>query len=617
MEDQQPAYSHSPLDTAERQIRLFHLLPSALEDDEDGNLYQYEACNLNNPNDIFGYFSLASLDQHPRFHALSYVWGDPATVATIKLDGYSFPVTSNLYTALSCMRQETEEFVLWIDALCINQFDLDERAAQIALMERIYTQARTVLVFLGDEWEGAYMTMGLIKLVATRDTLHFDRQPCLDEKTVETMRGIKLESNDWKDNLLKFLHLPWWTRLWTVQEVVLAQNVWFVCGRRYLDGNVVREFVLRSLTHGICCPSFYNYAGAEENGKSIGAGLERAQPLVDASGAEIRQNHGFMLVAAAFRSRKCLHAKDKVYGLLGLAAESFRRRIAVDYNFSPQEVYTSVVIATIAESRNLDYLSIIHGMRRGSLALPSFIPDFTAPVDQEWEPSYLGRGKIVSQQFYASLDSLANLSMISADEATTPAMHFDSILETGHALNQPTWSDHISELRHLLEISTMPTSKKPDALWRRLCGGGIYGTLSADESAETWREYYYLWQDWFANSDADSIHDMRNDMRVLEFHRAVISATAGRKFMVTNNGHMGLVPVDSESGDAVVLMPGGKVPYVLRQLSSPAKEEDDEGGPSPRVPAGCAYEVLGDAYVYGVMHGEIWDERKLRTVILR
>jgi hypothetical protein len=60
-----------------------------------------------------------SLDDTPDYQALSYCWGDPAVTESIRLEGESIQVTISLAAALRAIRYETEEAVLWADAICI------------------------------------------------------------------------------------------------------------------------------------------------------------------------------------------------------------------------------------------------------------------------------------------------------------------------------------------------------------------------------------------------------------------------------------------------------------------------------------------------------------------
>ncbi|KAK3339823.1 heterokaryon incompatibility [Lasiosphaeria hispida] len=83
-----------------------------------------------------------------RFAALSYVWGDAADPARIVFNGvHGFPVTRNLHAALRSLRRVGQGLRLWVDALCINQADLEEKKTQLGLMKRVYQQARKVISY--------------------------------------------------------------------------------------------------------------------------------------------------------------------------------------------------------------------------------------------------------------------------------------------------------------------------------------------------------------------------------------------------------------------------------------------------------------------------------------
>lgn len=89
----------------------------------------------------------------PPFEALSYVWGDPKDVVPIYLEGRIFNVTINLASALQHLRLEDAVRVFWIDAICINQLDMQERAQQVQLMGEIFGTATRTTVWLGPETE--------------------------------------------------------------------------------------------------------------------------------------------------------------------------------------------------------------------------------------------------------------------------------------------------------------------------------------------------------------------------------------------------------------------------------------------------------------------------------
>ncbi|KAH7012701.1 heterokaryon incompatibility, partial [Microdochium trichocladiopsis] len=84
------------------------------------------------------------------YEALSYTWGATEGIQrAITVDNGKIQVTPNLHTALCHLRTDKPR-LLWIDALCINQNDQEEKAQQIALMGNIYRKAEQVVAFLGE-----------------------------------------------------------------------------------------------------------------------------------------------------------------------------------------------------------------------------------------------------------------------------------------------------------------------------------------------------------------------------------------------------------------------------------------------------------------------------------
>lgn len=148
------------------------------------------------------HLDVVSLEASPEYEALSYVWGSTQPPKTINLDSRLMSITPNLDNALRNLRLPNLPRILWVDALCINQDDLDERASQVALMRRVYSAASTVLIWLGPEAEGSE----------------------------EAMRSIdRFDKGYWKTyefqtQFMEILYRPWFTRIWTVQEFVMARH---------------------------------------------------------------------------------------------------------------------------------------------------------------------------------------------------------------------------------------------------------------------------------------------------------------------------------------------------------------------------------------------------------
>jgi len=135
-----------PLDLSKNQIRLLWIRPEC-----EGP-------------EIVCFLRILTIENAPKnYGCLSYCWGDTAHTSGIQLVhcfddedqelGYSvadFQVTTNLELALRRLRLKDRQFPIWIDALCINQSNIDERTHQVAFMRQIYSGASSVIIWLGE-----------------------------------------------------------------------------------------------------------------------------------------------------------------------------------------------------------------------------------------------------------------------------------------------------------------------------------------------------------------------------------------------------------------------------------------------------------------------------------
>ncbi|CAO2655011.1 Nn.00g117440.m01.CDS01 [Neocucurbitaria sp. VM-36] len=237
---------YKPLDDSKRQIRLLHLLPG----DDDTEL----SCT----------FSLVSLDDDPEYEAVSYVWGNSEDRRSINVEVVEepVPITRNLYSVLHSIRLRDHERTLWVDALCINQQDLEERGSQVSIMAAIFRQASRVLAYLGDYWDSCEPAMEVMRQLGGDEDLHFFSHM----EHGLNVNGKGLESLELLEGLCNFLDTPWITRVWTVQEWAVAKEVTFLYGKFGISGNRVLASIAEVPKHILTCcrdawPAIQAHAG--------------------------------------------------------------------------------------------------------------------------------------------------------------------------------------------------------------------------------------------------------------------------------------------------------------------------------------------------------------------
>jgi hypothetical protein len=106
---------------------------------------------------LCGRLRVVRLIDNPKFTALSYVWG--SRIKTITINGCNLEITENCFDALIALRAQYGALTIWVDAICVNQKNKDEKSDQIPLMEEIYTWAQTVYIWFGKGSEQSYAAM--------------------------------------------------------------------------------------------------------------------------------------------------------------------------------------------------------------------------------------------------------------------------------------------------------------------------------------------------------------------------------------------------------------------------------------------------------------------------
>jgi hypothetical protein len=257
-------FSYEPLDPSVDSLRLLVLPPESAGSEI--------ACRLESQ--TFG--------SKPIYEALSYTWGnDPASKA-IEINGQRFQVRPNLYNALHYLRLPSAPRTIWVDAVCINQDDVQERNSQVSLMAFIYTRAERVLVWFG-----------LAPKYGHPDPNYFSD---LHYRAVS--------------------HHPYWTRLWIIQELILADSIVFHLGHIEFDW----EQIFRQN------PDWRAFHGRADVIKRL---CEKKHT------DDIRLEN----LIEVFQEAQCTERRDKIYGFLGLVFDGADDMIKVDYEIGFFDLY--------------------------------------------------------------------------------------------------------------------------------------------------------------------------------------------------------------------------------------------------------------------------------------
>lgn len=317
-----------------------------------------------------------------KYVALSYAWGTMERSCVLLLNGFRFPITENLWAALQRLRSRTDDRHLWVDAVCINQCNYEERSQQVTMMTQIYHGASVVVAWLGDYQEHSRLALDYLKA----------GQRSFEGYCAACERNIHCGLRD-------LYTRPWLRRIWVRREVWAAQKVIVACGRHQLTW------------HGYIMGTGPTSVGvmADEYGSSLDTDNLRTLSILVSSdstapifGASFGsnnterffQNEGPRELIALLRQNirsESSDLRDRVYALLDMAEGTTDERtsgLVVDYSKKVDHVFTDVARHAMLRERSICvlYLSASFG---GSLqsfspqgptnidgALPSWVPDW-------------------------------------------------------------------------------------------------------------------------------------------------------------------------------------------------------------------------------------------------
>ena len=326
-----PVYQYHKLRNQE--VRLLDLLPGRFED---------EICCFLRPVKL-------DPERPPTYHALSYAWGNPERTTSITIVShtkqYKFGVTENLYTALQHLRFQDTSRTLWIDAICINQQDVQERNTQVARVADVFRSA-------------AQINVNIVSNEITMSDSSEINESLLDHLGPLPFDDVTLES------LNSLLIRPWFSRLWIWQETYLAQNrAHLMCGYDTMSCHTFGKalVLLTRKTHAQEFPGLYN-------------AIMRAQNIIISSHFQT----GIQRVLDITRDAKCSDERDRVFGVLHLVEKSYRLVIRPNYANSTVDVFKDLVLRLALDHGDLSLLTSCE-LRAAGTKLPSWVPDWSLP----------------------------------------------------------------------------------------------------------------------------------------------------------------------------------------------------------------------------------------------
>lgn len=302
-----------------------------------------------------------------RYTALSYTWGTVAThrdMHGILVDGRRFYVRSNLWHFLKLASRTMIGTLFFIDALCIDQSNLNEKGHQVRLMTAIYHSAYEVVVWLGLPDDDSLLHAGLRSLQEKSEwTLTDKRTVAIENRALDFLGGV-----------------PYWRRTWVVQEFILGSRIRVLCGDynfpwakfaslwpQSLELSKMRiDSDGSALLHNSLVKGRMSISGHSpflqivehklkcDTRKTLPQVLLR-KPVDRHNGQKLGVDSATLVPAyvalSAFGGQECSNPRDKLYGMLGIIECAIRASIIPDYESGMQHVYRTALLACIKSAR--------------------------------------------------------------------------------------------------------------------------------------------------------------------------------------------------------------------------------------------------------------------------
>lgn len=301
------------------------------------------------------------LDDRPSYEALSYVWGSTTPKRRLQLDNKWLSITTNLSAALHQLRLPDQTRSLWIDQVCINQMDLDERSSQVNMMGSIYSYAKHVVAWLGEDHLGeAVIARNFIfELLFLKKKKFFAGLHVMNDEFLAE-QGLPPRSSQKWTALNHLVQLRYFRRVWIIQEARLATTcalLWGACGITLRDLISLIPWLLS------LCLAEYSESPLDEDA------------IVRVLNLKAQREDSMRNLLKIASSRDATDERDKVFAILGLVEGG--PPFQADYRKTLAEIHYEALIALFSGRSDFDFLTWPQAdgnACKGTATWPSWLP---------------------------------------------------------------------------------------------------------------------------------------------------------------------------------------------------------------------------------------------------
>ncbi|KAL8707626.1 MAG: hypothetical protein Q9220_007364 [cf. Caloplaca sp. 1 TL-2023] len=535
------------------------------------------------------------------YNVLSYTWGAPSADPLSNIKGYR--LTPNLVSCLAVLMIQAPG-LWWIDALCIDQDNLDEKDQQVKKMRDIYARAQKLYVWLGPESSDGLAGLHiLVKICDLSSQGKVDQGgPPLDfdDDELQSVGLPETTSPIWRAFLV-FLSRPYFSRMWVLQELAVAtEDTSIVCGEHILSYQVL-YYALHFMDRQGWRATLSNLAGSYNVDTSLPAFHFVDTVTLFRVHLQHNDQRSLLFYLDMSRTYRSSDPRDKIIALLGIISPDERviKELEPNYSQPVADYFRQVTGALIMHHRSYHVLTMVEARSPADdESLPSWVPNYS----KEWHnpfhalqfiesPGTPFGGKWISGSNSISIEAsiLDEIDKISSESGAIDANMSATIMSwlsmAAEAVDSDAWLWLASAVN-----PQDPTSWQVDTFWRTLIGNqwnhedgmrrngapesGLYlflGNLLRHfaQSQENKKNTIILMDSWKRHINVQRLIITPLILGETEkYQRLVFDSCAYKTFFITTAGRMGLGPWTLHSGDEVATFAGGNSLYFLRQSAS-------------------------------------------------
>lgn len=546
-------------------------------------------------------------------------------VRTIQCNSSPHKVTKNLFEALQALRLSNKTCRIWVDSVCINQEDTDDRTNQVKRMTQIYRDALGVFIWLGLSTTTTSVAVDLIHDLNAKGPSLLEYSKGVNFIGTEVLRemGLPTPTGDPQWIALdQFLSQSWFGRVWTIQEAAVSKQATVACGQCRIHWNLLVEacYVARKA----------NLTGFRDILSQ--RGYNRVLRIGNYQHSQSGHNPNMFTLEDLLcleRSALATDDRDKVFSLLGLASDIYLQgqdTIAPDYNTTAASVYIQVASWLARRNKSLRFLGLAGALlSQGRYLLPSWVPDWSiasdiAPIDSHdmlfpYSASGGEKGEAHITNFGRSLVLKGILFDYVLDISTTLKGYANSDSDTLDS----TWANWTAMIERY-SIKPGSVNSKPMIAYsdlRKAFQATIFGDRWVDGKilAAEHYDHYPTWLEWRQDRVGPRVLHYELDMEKMNsnflYDKRFREFCYGRRLFITQRGFIGIAIEAMSKGDAVCIFEGGRVPCILRSFLHFIG--DGQQAPFQVMEE---WQLIGDAYLHGAMDGQGYERSEAREFVI-